>query len=187
MTYLGVLYEEGQGGPQDFVKARHWFERAAAQGDAGAKKALERIPIREAETAGRYAEASRLEEELAAKLEAEETKSDGKPGERVATELNRAAWYALFAREFTNALAVADRAHALFPDNLMIESNRVHAFMFLGHGEEARALYLAHKGEAILADKLWEQAIAEDFAQFRKVGLSNPMMADVEKELGISR
>jgi hypothetical protein len=35
--------------------------------------------------------------------------------------------------------------------------------------------------------KLWEQAIAEDFAEFRKVGLTHPMMADVEKELGISR
>ena len=36
-------------------------------------------------------------------------------------------------------------------------------------------------------NKLWEQVVAEDFAQFRKVGLTNPMMADVEKELGISR
>jgi hypothetical protein len=30
-------------------------------------------------------------------------------------------------------------------------------------------------------------AIAEDFAEFRKAGLTHPMMADIEKELGISR
>jgi hypothetical protein len=29
--------------------------------------------------------------------------------------------------------------------------------------------------------------IAEDFAKFRKAGLTSPMMADVEKELGSSR
>ena len=61
----------------------------------------------------------------------------------------RVAWYALFAREFTKALTVADRAHALLPDNLTIETNRAHALMFLGRGEEAKALYLAHKGKPV--------------------------------------
>jgi hypothetical protein len=28
-------------------------------------------------------------------------------------------------------------------------------------------------------------AIAEDFAEFRKAGLTHPMMADIEKELGL--
>ena len=61
--------------------------------------------------------------------------------------------------------------------------------MFMGHDEEAKALYLAHKKEPVSReiDKLWEQVIAEDFAEFCKAGLTNPMMADVEKELGISR
>jgi hypothetical protein len=81
-------------------------------------------------------------------------------------------------------LTVADRDHALFPDNLMIETNRVHALM-LGHDQEAKALSLAHKGEVIKSDnKLWEQNIAEDFAAFRNAGLRHPMMADIEKELG---
>ena len=33
---------------------------------------------------------------------------------------------------------------------------------------------------------LWERAVAEDFAEFRKAGLTHPMMADIEKELGVS-
>jgi hypothetical protein len=35
-------------------------------------------------------------------------------------------------------------------------------------------------------NKLWEHVIAEDFAEFRKAGLTHPMMADIENELGVS-
>jgi TPR repeat protein len=189
MVNLGVFYEDGLGVAQDHAKAREWFEKAAAQGDARAKMALEWMPISEAETAGRYNEALRLVEELAAKVETEETNSDGKPGEQTAVALSGVIWFALFAKEFTKAPAVADRAHALFPNSLAIESNRALALMFTGHDEEAKALYLAHKGELVSEtdNKSWEQTIAEDFTKFRKAGLTSPMMADVENELGISR
>jgi len=189
MNNLGVFYEGGYGVTQDYAKAREWYEKAAAKGDASANMALERLPAREAATAGRYDEALRLEETLAAKVEAEETKRDGKPGEQTAVELNGVIWLALFAKEFPKAFTVADRAHTLFPNNLSIETNRAHALMFIGHDEQAKALYLAYKGQRMSGedDKLWERVIAEDFAQFRKAGLTSPMMADVEKELGISR
>ena len=61
--------------------------------------------------------------------------------------------------------------------------------MFMGHDEEAKALYVAHKGERMSDkdDRLWECVIGQDFADFRKAGLTRPMMADIEKELGISR
>ena len=42
--------------------------------------------------------------------------------------------------------------------------------MFLERGEEAKALYLAHKGEPVESGKPWERAIAEDFAQLREAG-----------------
>jgi hypothetical protein len=60
--------------------------------------------------------------------------------------------------------------------------------MFTGHNEEVKALYLAHKGEPVSEadNKSWESVIAGDFADFGKAGLTCPMMADVEKELGIS-
>ena len=193
MIILGGLYADGEGVPQDYSKAREWYEKAAAKHSPDAKTALEQLPIREAGTAGRYDEALRLAEAFAAKLEAEgkprEQIVTAQPGEQMANALNQVVWYALFAKEFTKALTVADRAHALLPDNLGIESNRAHALLFMEHDEEAKALYLAHKGELFSEEdnKLWEQGIAEDFAQFRKAGLTHPMMADVEKELGISR
>jgi hypothetical protein len=60
--------------------------------------------------------------------------------------------------------------------------------MFLEHGQDSRAIYLAHKGKPISGQHatLWERAITQDFAKFRKEGLTHPMMADIEKELGVS-
>jgi hypothetical protein len=74
------------------------------------------------------------------------------------------------------------------PDELTIEAIRAHALMFLRRAKESKALYLAHKGKPILGQdaKLWERAIVEDFAKFRKAGLTHPMMANIEKELGVS-
>ena len=40
---LGVLYSEGRGVPQDYVQARAWYEKAAAQGDAKAQIALQML------------------------------------------------------------------------------------------------------------------------------------------------
>jgi hypothetical protein len=74
-------------------------------------------------------------------------------------------------------------------DDLAIEINRAHALMFVGqHEEKSKALYLLHKGKPVSEqdNKLWERAIAEDFAEFRDAGLTHPMMADIEKELGVS-
>jgi hypothetical protein len=98
-------------------------------------------------------------------------------------------WYALFTKEFTKALTTSNRAHALIPDSLVIETDRAHALMFMESGEETKALYFAYKGKPLpeADNQLWEQAIAEDFAKLRKAGLTHPMMADIEKELGVSR
>ena len=180
MNNLGQLYANGEGVAQDYAKARERFEKAAEKGDADAKVYLEKLSITEAAGAGHYAEALQLQEAYAAKVEALETKRESKPGEETAEALSSVAWHALFARDFTKALTASDRAHALFPDDLSIETNHAHALMFIGREEECKALYLAHKGEAIHG-KLWERVIAEDFAEFRKAGLTHPMMADIEK------
>jgi TPR repeat protein len=189
MHNLGTLYQRGYGVAQDYGKARDWFEKASDKGEASATAYLDKLRVTEAAGAGRYAEALQLQEALAAKVEVEETKRDGKPSKDTAQALTEVAWLALFTREFTKALTVADGSHALFPDDLSIETNRAHALMFLGHGEDARTLYLAHKGKLILepSDQLWERVIVEDFVEFRKADLTHPMMAEIEKELGVSR
>ena len=189
MASLGLLLRNGHGVAQDYAKAREWYEKAAAKGDAEAKADLERLTISEAAATGHYAEALKLQEALEAKQEAAETKREGKPGKETAEALTEVARYALLARDFTKALNVADRAHALLPDDLMIETNRAHALMFSEREKEAKALYLAHKGEQLPEqdNKLWEQVIADDFVELRKAGVTHPMMADIENALGISR
>jgi TPR repeat protein len=189
MGILGRLYAEGFGVAKDYAKAREWLQKALEKGSEASRLTLEKLPMWEAADAGRYAEALQLQEALAAKVEAAEIKRDGKPGDETAQALNEVAWYAMLAREFAKALAVSDRAHALLPDELAIEFNRAHALMFLERREDAKALYLAHKGKPVSERdaRLWENVIAEGFAEFRKVGLTHPMMADIEKELGISR
>jgi TPR repeat protein len=225
MTRLGQLYAKGDGVPKDYAKAREWLEKAsdkgeaqgivtlawlyqsglgvekddakahelhekaAARGDPYAQAQLDKPQISEAAEAGRYAEALQLQEVSAAKMETMETKGDyGAPGWNTATALNLVTRYALFAQEFAKALTAADHAHALLPHDLIIETNRAHALMFMERGDEAKALYLAHKGQPISEEdnQLWERAIAEDFEKFRKAGLTHRMMADIERELGVS-
>jgi TPR repeat protein len=188
MFNLGWLYENGQGVTRDYAKAREWYEKAADKGNTNARARLERLPISEAAGAGRHAEAFQLQEEFAAKVEEVEAKREGKPGKETARALLSVARYALFARDFTKALTVSDRAHALLPDDLGIETNRAHALMFVEGGEKCKALYLAHKGKPVSEQdvRLWERVIAEDFAEFRKAGLTHPMMAEIEKVLGVS-
>ena len=36
MTSIGLLYDNGQGVPQDYVQAREWYEKAVAAGNAAA-------------------------------------------------------------------------------------------------------------------------------------------------------
>jgi oxygen-independent coproporphyrinogen-3 oxidase len=81
----------------------------------------------------------------------------------------------------------ATLVHGLEPQRLAV-FGYAHVPWLKRH-QEAKALYLAHKGKPIVevANRLWEQAIAEDLAGFRKAGLTHPMMADIEKELGVSR
>jgi hypothetical protein len=189
MNNLGSLYENGWGVPQDYHKARGWYKNAAEKGNESAKANLEALPIRAAAGSRRYDKALQLSEALAAKKEAAETKLNGKPGDGTAKALVYVTWYALFARDFTKALTVANRAHALFPADLQIETNRAHAFMFLGRQKECTTLYLAYKGKPISEQdsRVWQRVIADDFAELRNSGLTHPLMADIEKKLGVSR
>jgi hypothetical protein len=196
MAALAISYATGEGGTQDYAKAREWYEKLAAQGErvspdtrAIAEAELERLSANEAFLTGRYAEALQQEEVYAAKFEALQRKREGKPGAATVEILGTLAWYAFLAKDFTKALTVADRAHELLPDSLSIEINRAHALMFMGRLDEAKALYLAHKGERVSDqdNKLWERVVGEDYAELRKADVMHPMMADIEKELGISR
>jgi tetratricopeptide (TPR) repeat protein len=96
--------------------------------------------------------------------------------------LNEVAWLSLFVQDFQGALAAAERAHQIAPYDLTSDGNRAHALMFVGRDAEARALYLSHRDEPLSeSDKrTWRQAALDDFAEFRKAGLTRPLMAEIE-------
>jgi hypothetical protein len=54
--------------------------------------------------------------------------------------------------------------------------------MFLGRINDARTLYLKYRGATNVVDgKSWEASVLADFAEFRKAGLANPLMREIEK------
>jgi hypothetical protein len=81
---------------------------------------------------------------------------------------------------FSNGLAAADLAISFAPNETWLYTNRAHALMFLGRVDEARAIYLQHRGEKIEDDRKWETAILADFAELRRKGHVHPLMDEIE-------
>jgi len=54
--------------------------------------------------------------------------------------------------------------------------------MFLGRVDEARTIYLSYRGQKAHSNKdgLWEKVVLGDFAEFRKAGLTNPLMDEIQ-------
>ena len=128
--------------------------------------------------AGHYDEAFKIEGANEAATEAFEIKTFGKPGELTAESLDLLSWDALFARQYADALDAAERSLKIKP-TLVEETNHAHALMMLGRTAEAKALYLAHKGEP-LQGKTWEEVIVDDFDKLRKAGIKNSLMEVIE-------
>ena len=129
---------------------------------------------------GRYAQALAVAEEWAKAAE----KSEGKkPGAATATALGNVAWHALFAKRPNRALSASERAMALQPDVLWIETNRAHALLLLGRTKLAVAAYIAHKAETLPDNSKWDDAILKDFGEFRKRKLDRSHLRQVEEAL----
>jgi tetratricopeptide (TPR) repeat protein len=83
--------------------------------------------------------------------------------------------------KFSTALDVVDQAIALGTKGIAFRENRAHALMLLDRVEEARTVYLAHRGHKNTEGKAWEAIVLGDFAEMRKHGLSHPLMGEIEK------
>jgi tetratricopeptide (TPR) repeat protein len=88
----------------------------------------------------------------------------------------------LLARNFPLALETADLTTERMPDALWLQVNRAHALLFIGRVDEARALYIRHRGAADVNNgKSWEEVVREDFQELRQAGLVHPLMDELEK------
>lgn len=162
---------------------------ALAQQSSGDDLKSQRRKIGEFYKAGSYAQALALQRTMVARIEAAETADAGKPGPKTADALGNLAWYALIARDFAEALAAAERARKLAPDQIWVDTNRAHALVFLGRMQEARRIYLAHKGAALTKDggKTWEGMLADDFEELRKRGLAHATFDEISAELQLNQ
>jgi hypothetical protein len=131
--------------------------------------------------AGSYDEAFRLANDNAIAAEALESTTLQKPGPLTSSALSRLSWYGLFVHQYARALEAAERSLKI-EYSLAGEANRAHALMLLDRTLEAMMIYGVHKGE-LLRDKVWEKAIADDFATLRQAGITNPQMTEIETAL----
>ena len=154
------------------------------QGLPDLEKQVLALQLQAASQEGRYGEALALQEQVAARVEVEETKSAGKAGQSTVEELTNLAWLALLAGEPDKAIAACERTLALQPGDPFAEINRAHALMYLGRGAEARTVYEAQKATLFPDNKTWSQTVAEDFGVLRKAGREHPQMTEIEAALG---
>jgi len=88
----------------------------------------------------------------------------------------------LIAGELQAALAALDHATPAAPDQNWLDLVRAACLMLLDRPDEARALYLKHRGEASFGGKPWETVATAGFAQMRARGISRPLMDEIEKD-----
>jgi WD40 repeat protein len=130
----------------------------------------------------KYDDATETEEKAAKLFETAERK-EGKTCDCAAYAYGGVSWYALFAKQPQRALLEAEQGHRLYPDALEIETNHAHALLFLNKTTEALGVYLAHKGQIIAGQGLWEQVVLRDFTELRAAGIDHPQFKTVEQAL----
>ena len=96
-----------------------------------------------------------------------------------------AGWNALLAGRAEAALPHLEAARSLNPDTPWNTVNLGHAYLFLGRYAEAIQLYASVRDRNRSEDgkRTYGHEIRDDFAIFRRLGLTRPEMARAEREL----
>jgi len=92
----------------------------------------------------------------------------------------------LIAGEFDAALAALDQVTPVVPEQNWLDLIRAACLMFLDRPDEARAIYMKHRGEISYSGKTWEAVTMEGMANLRARGMTRPLMAEIEKTFSTS-
>jgi hypothetical protein len=102
--------------------------------------------------------------------------------------LVRDGWNQLLAKNFDEALALTEKGLRIDPGNLLLQSNRAHALLFLGRTTEADEIYRKYIGQTVKpTTQSWENTILTDFDQLEKAGISRPELNQIREYLKASR
>ena len=100
--------------------------------------------------------------------------------EALVQALGQNSFVLLFNRRAPEAAKWAEEALALDPEAVWIETNRAHAYLFLGRFDEAKAIYLDNKDKRVPGGRTFATAVIDDFEMFRKNGIDIPAMHEIE-------
>jgi tetratricopeptide (TPR) repeat protein len=99
---------------------------------------------------------------------------------RLGGVFNDISYYYLLGGHFQQALDSANLATSIDPQHISYLANQADALMLLGRTDDARTIYLAHRGQEVSEKKSWEADVLGDFADLRKAGFTNPLMDEME-------
>ena len=186
---LAWLYADGKGVDRDFAKAREYLRKAERLIYLPIKTSLARLDVEELEARGELAAAIARQTKLVSETEAEERTTYSEPRDSTTVDIDRLARLTILARDYDKALAIAEEAIGRLKDEYKPDLQKAHALMFLNRADEAKAIYSAHKGWMYAGRGYlgWEYSVEEDFARFRAAGLTHPLMAEIEKGLGLTK
>ncbi len=139
--------------------------------------------IAHARNQGQYDIALQAGQEWAAWQEQEDRLRLGKPGPDTAVSLVSLSHDNILIRRYGDAADAATRASEIDPTNLYAEAFTAHAWLLGGDVDKAKQVYLRHKGQKLWTGGLWEHSISDNFAEFRKAGISDPNMDEMDRLL----
>jgi TPR repeat protein len=176
---LGWFYLNGKGVDVSFGQALSWFQKAAADGSEDAADQIGYLyktghGVKQDDAAALKAFGQALE--IARKNLAANPTDPGSMGDL--------AFQLLLNGKPQEALDTANKAIILAPNQIWIESNKADALMMLGETGAARDIYLRYRD--VQDDGIgnpWKRDVRSDFDALRKLGVSDPLMAEVTDEL----
>ncbi len=130
----------------------------------------------------RHSDAYASAVDAATATEQTDVQFQGKPTVAAAEAWSRVAGHALFAGFHEKARELSQRALMIHPEQPHYETRLAAAHMFLGEREDALKYYRKNRGKTIPQRRnvTWEAAVGQAFEQFRKEGMSHPLMQEVE-------
>jgi hypothetical protein len=96
------------------------------------------------------------------------------------------SWQQVLVRNFDAALEATRRGREWDGAYFALDANRAHALLFLGKVDEARELYLSHRGEQVLG-RHWEEVMLEDLDLLEAAGIEHPEFPALRKLLRAPR
>ena len=100
------------------------------------------------------------------------------------TQLGFIANADLVAKQPAKALVALEDATPVTPDLNWLDLIRAEALLVLGRDDEARPLFLKHRGEVSFGGKTYDVLVIDGFKRMREEGVTDPLMDEIEKAFG---